>query len=84
MTRFQIKVFDTEAVVFDTASGDTHYLKPLALTLFQACQENPGLTSGGITQALAQRLSVKMNPGFSQQADDALSSLNRIGLLETP
>jgi PqqD family protein of HPr-rel-A system len=84
MARFQIKCFEDEAVIFDTASGDTHYLKPLTLALYQTSHESPVLTSAGIAQALAQRLSVAVTPQFSLLADEALTSLRQIGLLETP
>ncbi|MDP1533826.1 MAG: hypothetical protein Q8L92_09635 [Rubrivivax sp.] len=30
-----LKCWGDEAVVYDAASGDTHYLKPLTLTLYQ-------------------------------------------------
>ncbi len=55
-----------EAVVFDTASGDTHYLKPLTLALYQTCREYPGFSSSDIFEALAQRLSVAETPDFSR------------------
>lgn len=33
--RFRLEIFDDEAVLFDTLSGDTHHLGPLALARLQ-------------------------------------------------
>jgi PqqD family protein of HPr-rel-A system len=82
LARFQIKPFEPEAVVFDTASGDTHFLAPLTLELFQIVQSNPGLTADEMEAALASRLSLGISPHLSQLTEDALASLRRIGLLE--
>ena len=79
-----LRTWGEEAVVFDTASGDTHYLKPLTLALYQTCRDHPGFSSSDIFEALAQRLSIAVTPDFSLLADEALTSLRQIGLLETP
>jgi PqqD family protein of HPr-rel-A system len=84
LARFQIKPFESEAVVFDAASGDTHFLAPLTLELFRIVQNNPGMTAGEIDATLASRLSLSVGPHLTQLAADALASLRRIGLLETP
>ncbi|MFH1819938.1 MAG: HPr-rel-A system PqqD family peptide chaperone [Pseudomonadota bacterium] len=84
MARFQIKSFEQEAVVFDTASGDTHYLAPFNVALFQLVQDNPGMTLDELHGALASRLSLGPGPDLIHQTDQALTSLRRIGLLETP
>ncbi len=84
MARFQIKSFEQEAVVFDTASGDTHYLAPFNVALFQLIQSNPGITLDDMHQALSSRLSLEPDPDLLHQTDQALASLRRIGLLETP
>lgn len=34
-TRFRIAMFEAEAVLFDSLSGDTHYLSPLAYARLQ-------------------------------------------------
>ncbi len=34
-SRFRIAVFEAEAVLFDSLSGDTHYLNPLAYARLQ-------------------------------------------------
>ncbi len=84
MARFQIKSYEREAVVFDTASGDTHFLAPLTLTLFNIIQNNPGMTANEIEAALATHLTLKSSKQLTQLTEDALANLRRIGLLETP
>lgn len=78
-----LKSWGDEAVVFDTASGDTHYLKPLTLALYQICRAHPGYTSSELGAALAARLGVAQTPQFRKVTEDALASLHRIGLLES-
>lgn len=84
LARFQIKSFEQEAVVFDTASGDTHYLVPFSVVLLQLVQSNPGMTLDEMHGALASRLSLGVGSDLVYQTDLALASLRQIGLLETP
>jgi PqqD family protein of HPr-rel-A system len=78
-----LKSWGDEAVVFDAASGDTHYLKPLTLALYQTCRDHPGFTSAELTAALAARLNVPNTPQLMELTDDTLNSLRKIGLLES-
>lgn len=78
-----LKSWGDEAVVYDAASGDTHYLKPLTLALYQACRDHPGYTSTEIAAELATRLSVAETPQLQQLAEETLNSLRKIGLLES-
>jgi PqqD family protein of HPr-rel-A system len=78
-----LKSWDNEAVLFNAASGDTHYLKPLTLALYQTCRDNPGYTAGQLADALAARLDVAKTPQFMELTEDTLSSLRAIGLLES-
>ena len=78
-----LKSWGDEAVVYDVASGDTHYLKPLTLALYQTCREHPGYTSTDIAAALATRLGVADTPQLRELADETLDSLRKIGLLES-
>lgn len=78
-----LKSWGDEAVVYDTASGDTHYLKPLTLALYQTCRDHPGFTSAELAAALAARLNVTNTPQFMELTDDTLNSLRKIGLLES-
>lgn len=77
------KSWDNEAVLFNTASGDTHYLKPLTLALYQTCRDHPGFTSAELAAALAARLNVTNTPQFMELTDDTLNSLRKTGLLES-
>lgn len=78
-----LKNWGDEAVVYDAASGDTHYLKPLTLALYQTCCNSPGYTSAELAVALASRLSVADTPQFHELIADTLASLRKIGLLES-
>lgn len=77
------KAWDGEAVLFNTASGDTHYLKPLTLALYETCRDHPGYTMSELTHALAARLGVVESASFRESAADTLHSLHEIGLLES-
>lgn len=79
--RFQLKEYGAEAVAFDTASGDTHYLAPLALALFQLYREFPGLSSDGARHMLAQRHTIEPGLPLATQVDETLDGLCRIGLI---
>lgn len=78
--RFQLKHYAAEAVAFDTASGDTHYLAPLALALFQLFIEYPGLSREDARRLLAQRHAIEPGP-LDAQIDETLDGLCRIGLI---
>lgn len=78
-----LKSWGDEAVVYDTASGDTHYLKPLTLALYQTCREHPGFTLNELAAALAARLDTAETPQFRELIDDTLDSLHKIGLLKS-
>lgn len=79
--RFQIKEYDNEAVVFDTASGDTHLLAPLTLTVFDTVSRNPGLLGADLESHIAERLALVVNPQLSRLISEALTRLRQIGLL---
>lgn len=81
MVRFQIKCFEQEAVVFDTASGDTHYLSPLAYAIYTISREQPGMSAQDIHIALQR--SYEVDSRFEHLADEALDSLRHIGLLDS-
>jgi PqqD family protein of HPr-rel-A system len=78
-----LKSWGDEAVVYDAASGDTHYLKPLTLALYQECRNHPGYTATDLAAALAERLGVTVTPHFVELTDETLASLRKIGLLES-
>ena len=78
--RFQLKQYDSEAVIFDTASGDTHYLAPLALTLFRLCSEFPGLPRDDLRSLLA-RHAIESDLPLNAQVDETLDGLRKVGLI---
>jgi PqqD family protein of HPr-rel-A system len=82
-SRLLLKRWGDEAVVYDAASGDTHYLKPLTFALYQICRDHPGYASAELAAALAKHLGATITPQFRELADDALASLRGIGLLES-
>lgn len=82
MTRFLIKDFGQEAVVFDSASGDTHYLSPLAYMIFKTSHEQPGMTYHQTPHTLALALDVEPDEQLERLANEAVNSLKHIGLLK--
>lgn len=78
-----LKSWGDEAVVYDTASGDTHYLQPFTLALYMACHDHPGFSTAQLAAALAARLGVEDTPQLHERMADTLSSLRKIGLLES-
>jgi PqqD family protein of HPr-rel-A system len=79
-----LRVWDDEAVAFDIASGDTHYLRPQTLALYQFCRTHPGLVAEEIAHAFALDSGATEDAGFVAEVHDGLDSLHRIGLLHTP
>lgn len=79
--RFQLKRYASEAVAFDTASGDTHYLAPLALALFQLFHEQPGLARDEARRLLMQRHGLEPSASLDGEVDETLDGLCRIGLI---
>jgi PqqD family protein of HPr-rel-A system len=79
--RFQLKQFGSEAVVYDSESGDTHYLPPLALALLQLYREPPRPTHDDILRTLTERSLFDAGLPPQIQMDQALNGLRRIGLV---
>lgn len=79
--RYQLKEYDAEAVAFDTASGDTHYLAPLALALYHLYRDTPGLSRDEARRTLTRRHAIEPDPSLDAQIDETLDGLCRIGLL---
>ena len=78
-----LKIWGDEAVVYDAASGDTHYLKPLTLALYQVCRDHPEYASTEFATALAAHFDVAATSQLQELAEDAFLSLQKIGLLES-
>ncbi len=84
MVRFQIKCFGDEAVVFDTASGDTHYLAPLTYGLYTTSCKYPEMNAIEAPAKLALMFNVVADSAFTKLTAEAMSSLQHIGLLSRP
>lgn len=78
-----LKIWGDEAVVYDTASGDTHYLNPLTLALYQICREPAGCPAASLADGLAAHFGATATPQLQELAEEALHSLRRIGLLDS-
>lgn len=79
--RFQFKQFSSEAVVYDSESGDTHYLTPLALALLQITREDPRPSHDDILRALTERSLFDAGLPPQIQVDQTLNGLRKIGLV---
>lgn len=79
--RFQLKQYAAEAVAFDSASGDTHYLAPLALTLYQLFREFPRLSREDAKRLVALRHGFAPGKSLDAEIDETLDGLRRIGLI---
>jgi PqqD family protein of HPr-rel-A system len=84
LARFKIKSFDNEAVVFDTASGDTHMLAPFTLSLFELIQSNSGMSAQEIESALMARFALSSSAHLTSLTQESLANLRQLGLLEAP
>lgn len=78
------RAWDEDAVVFNSASGDTHYLQPLTFVVYQTCCQNPGLSKSEIIDLLTLDNPAPSEADFAQRANDAMTNLQRIGLLHIP
>jgi PqqD family protein of HPr-rel-A system len=79
--RFQLKQYDSEAVVFDTASGDTHYLAPLAFALFKLCRGPLPPSRDDVVRLLAERHAIDSGWFSDAQVDETLDGLHRLELI---
>jgi len=79
--RFHLKQYDSEAVVFDTASGDTHYLAPLALALFKLCRGHPPPSRDDIMRLLAEYDAIDSGSFSDGQVDETLDGLRKLELI---
>jgi PqqD family protein of HPr-rel-A system len=79
--RFKSKQYDTEAVIFDTASGDTHYLAPLSFAIFTFSCAQPQPSRTELHDYLNTHYDFDPTFPLESQLDDALAGLHKIGLL---
>lgn len=79
--RFHLKQYASEAVVFDTASGDTHYLAPLALALFKLCRGHVAPSRDDIVRLLAEDDAIDSGSFSDAQVDATLDGLRKLELI---
>jgi PqqD family protein of HPr-rel-A system len=79
--RFHLKQYASEAVVFDTASGDTHYLAPLALALFKLCRGHVRPSRDDIVRLLAEYDAIDSGSFSDAQVDETLDGLRKLELI---
>lgn len=82
--RFLLKSYGSEAVVFDTASGDTHYLAPLALAVLQACGASAHPSRDDILSLLATQHGIDPGGLSEPQIDRTLGELRKLELIDCP
>lgn len=75
--------WDNEAVLFHIASGDTHYLKPLTLALYQTCLKHPTYTIPELAVVLTADSGQPDTQQLPQQIEEMLTGLRDIGLLQS-
>lgn len=78
-----MQTWGEEAVAFDTASGDTHYLAPFARQLYEACRERPAVTAADLVTEFAAAYPDTPTAELRRVIDEGLATLHRIGLLHT-
>lgn len=79
--RFSLVTFDDEAVVFDAASGDTHYLPPLSLALLRLMQADPALDPVALRERLSASYDIDPAMALDSSIQDALGRLRATGIL---
>lgn len=77
--RFTLVAYDDEAVVFDAASGDTHYLSPLYCAVYRYAAT--GATADAVCVALDKEFDIDDAGQLSVSVDTALTHLQKLGLL---
>ena len=75
------RVWDDDAVVFDTRSGELHLLNPVAAEALKALEEGPTSTHGLALQ-LASALGIDGNEEFSRQVSGLMTLFDELGLTE--
>mgnify|MGYP001067297844 CR=1 FL=1 len=79
--RFSLVTFDDEAVVFDAASGDTHYLSPLSLALLRILQTDPALDPAALRERVSASYDIDPAMPLDPSIQDALGRLRATGIL---
>ena len=78
---FHWKRWDDLFTLYNSGSGQTHVLDPLAVLLIQLIGEGSRNTSELLQQMVAQ-LDVEASEEFREKLQETLSQLNALGLIE--
>ena len=73
--------WDEETVVYDDASGDTHLLDEVTMTLLLRVAAGPVSDDAVIEQAAAT-LEIEADAAFAQRARQSLDQLETFGLID--
>jgi PqqD family protein of HPr-rel-A system len=76
-----IRLWDDQCVLFNTASGQTHQLNPLAEAALRAMMARP-MSAAEVAQALATELEIEADAAWVSQFDGLIGEFDRLGLLE--
>src|SRR5262245_35781832 len=78
---FRWKRWEDVFTLYNSGSGQTHVLDPLAVLLIQLIGEGSRTTSELLQQMVAQ-LDVEASPEFREKLQETLSQLDALGLIE--
>ena len=72
---------ETDVVCYDTASGDTHLLSPLAAAILSPLQQDTALRLDAITSHVAASLDVESDETLVLAIEETLSEFTERGIL---
>jgi PqqD family protein of HPr-rel-A system len=75
------KSWDEEVVVFNLASGHTHFLNPVAAQALKILEQRP-LSADELSQHLASANGLPSDKQLIEHVNNLLSKLDEIGLIE--
>lgn len=75
------KSWGEEIIVFNTASGNTHLLSPVAAQALRKLEQNPA-TIFELSGELAGSASVDADEEFIQHVEKLITNLDELGLVE--
>jgi PqqD family protein of HPr-rel-A system len=75
------RIWDGECVVFDSRSGETHLLNPLAVEVLQTLEQGPA-DGSHLTRLIASTFALEAEPDLARAVDEVLTRLDELGLTE--
>ena len=80
-SRLHWQCWEDEYVVFNSGSGDTHLLDPVAAKALQSLEQKPANLSE-LGRRVAAALEIKLDDNLSAYLERLLSDFHRLGLVE--